>query len=233
MPPSPPRFVPLDWKREPESVQLDAIREFEELMRRRRTVRQFSPDPVAMELIDRAIAVAGTAPSGANRQPWRFVVVSDPSKKREIRLAAEAEEKENYERRFPPEWLEALAPFGTDWHKEFLEVAPYLIVVFRLDYGLKEEEQKTKHYYVSESVGIATGFLLAALHVAGLATLTHTPNPMGFLARICGRPANERAFLLIPVGYPADGAQVPDVEKKPLEEIRVLLAAEPSGFPCT
>jgi len=233
MPASPPRFVPLDWKRGPESAQVDAIRDFEEVMRRRRSVRQFSPDPVAMELIDRAIAVAGTAPSGANQQPWRFVVVSDPAKKREIRLAAEAEEKENYERRFPPEWLEALAPFGTDWHKEFLEAAPHLIVIFRLDYGLKEDEQKTKHYYVSESVGIAAGFLLAALHVAGLATLTHTPNPMGFLARICGRPANERAFLLIPVGYPADGAQVPDVKRKPLEEIRILLAVDPSGFSST
>ncbi len=230
MPVSPPRFVPLHWNRVPESAQLAAIGEFEAVMRRRRTVRHFSPEPVALELIERAITVAGTAPSGAHQQPWRFVVVSDPVKKREIRLAAEAEERENYEHRFPPEWLEALAPFGTDWHKEFLEVAPYLIVVFRLDYGLNEEEQKTKHYYVSESVGIATGFLLAALHVAGLATLTHTPNPMGFLTRICGRPANERAFLLIPVGYPADRAQVPDLERKPLEEIRVLLAGSRSEF---
>jgi len=207
----------------PESAQLDAIREFEAIMSRRRTVRHFSTEPVALELIERAIAVAGSAPSGAHQQPWRFVVVSDPAIKREIRLTAEAEERENYEHRFPPEWLEALAPFGTDWHKEFLEDAPYLIVVFRLDYGLNEDGQKTKHYYVSESVGIAAGFLLAALHVAGLATLTHTPNPMGFLARICGRPANERAFLLIPAGYPAEGAQVPDLQRKPLDEIRVLL----------
>jgi len=207
----------------PESAQLDAIREFEAIMSRRRTVRHFSTEPVALELIERAIAVAGSAPSGAHQQPWRFVVVSDPAIKREIRLTAEAEERENYEHRFPPEWLEALAPFGTDWHKEFLEDAPYLIVVFRLDYGLNEDGQKTKHYYVSESVGIAAGFLLAALHVAGLATLTHTPNPMGFLARICGRPANERAFLLIPAGYPAEGAQVPDLQRKPLDKIRVLL----------
>jgi iodotyrosine deiodinase len=216
-------FVPLDWKREPELVQLDAIRDFEAVMRRRRTVRQFSPEPVARELIEQAIAIAGTAPSGANQQPWRFVVVSDPAKKREIRLAAEAEEKENYEHRFPPEWLAALAPFGTDWHKEFLEVAPILIVVFRLDYGLAEDARKTKHYYVAESVGIAAGFLLAALHVAGLATLTHTPNPMGFLGRICGRPSNERAFLLIPVGYPAPEAHVPDLKKKPLDGIRIWI----------
>ncbi|MFN0102443.1 MAG: nitroreductase family protein [Bryobacteraceae bacterium] len=220
---SPPRFVPLDWKRESEASQLDAIRAFESIMRTRRTVRHFSPAPVPLELIERAIAVAGTAPSGANQQPWRFVVVSDPAAKREIRLAAEAEEKENYGRRFPPAWLDALAPFGTDWRKEFLEIAPYLIVVFRLDYGLDEEERKVKHYYVSESVGIAAGFLLAALHIAGLATLTHTPNPMGFLARICGRPANERAFLLIPVGYPDERAQVPDIGKKTIDEIRVLI----------
>ena len=224
---TPPRFVPLDWNREPESVQLAAIAEFEAVMRRRRSVRHFSPEPVALELIERAITVAGTAPSGAHQQPWRFVVVSDPVKKREIRLAAEAEEKENYEHRFPPEWLEALRALGTDWRKEFLETAPFLIVVFRLDYGLDEEGQKAKHYYVPESVGVACGFLLAALHVAGLATLTHTPNPMGFLARICGRPANERAYLLIPVGYPAAGTLVPDLVRKPLEEILVLLDGVP------
>ncbi len=207
----------------PESAQLEALRAFQERMARRRSVREFSSRPVPAELIDRAIAVDGSAPSGANQQPWRFVVVTDPAKKREIRLAAEAEEKENYERRFPPEWLAALAPFGTDWHKEFLEVAPVLIVVFRIDYGVGADGDKHKHYYVSESVGIATGFLLAALHMAGLATLTHTPNPMGFLGRICGRPANERAFLLIPVGYPAEDAQVPDIRKKGIDEIRVTL----------
>lgn len=220
-----PPSVPLDWRSLPEAEQLATLRAFQETMASRRSVREFSPRPVPLELIDRAIAVAGTAPSGANQQPWRFVVVSDPEKKREIRLAAEAEEKENYERRFPPEWLAALAPFGTDWHKEFLEVAPVLIVVFRADYGIGPDGEKTKHYYVSESVGIATGFLLVALHMAGLASLTHTPNPMGFLGRICGRPANERAFLLIPVGYPADGARVPDIEKKSLDEIRIVLAA--------
>ncbi|MBL8240487.1 MAG: nitroreductase family protein [Bryobacterales bacterium] len=216
-------FLPLAWNREPVTAQLAAIGAFGEAMGRRRSVREFSAEPVPLELIDRAIAVAGSAPSGANQQPWRFVVVADPAVKREIRLAAEAEEKENYERRFPPEWLRALAPFGTDWHKEFLEVAPYLIVVFRLDFGFDDASQKVKHYYVSESVGIATGFLLAALHMAGLATLTHTPNPMAFLSRICGRPANERPYLLIPVGYPAADAHVPAINKKPLDEIRVLL----------
>lgn len=220
---TPPRTKPLQWERLPESRQLAESLAFESRMRTRRTVREFSPEPVPLELIDRAIAVAGTAPSGANQQPWRFVVVSDPAIKHEIRLAAEAEEKENYERRFPPEWLAALAPFGTDWHKEFLEAAPYLIIVFRLDYGAEADGRKRKHYYVSESVGIATGFLLAALHLSGLATLTHTPSPMGFLSRICGRPANERPFLLIPVGYPAEGTAVPDIERKGLEEIRVLL----------
>ena len=223
--PPPPRSVPLEWNRVPESEQREAIRAFEQTMRTRRTVREFSPEPVPLELIERAIAIAGTAPSGANQQPWRFVVVSDPAVKREIRLAAEAEERENYEHRFPPEWLEALAPFGTDWHKEFLEEAPFLIVVFRIDYGLSAEGSKQKHYYVSESVGIATGFLLAALHVAGLATLTHTPNPMGFLATICGRPANERAFLLIPVGYPQPGTLVPDIAKKTQGQICLVLQA--------
>lgn len=217
------RFIPLDWPREAEERQRERLREFEDRMRSRRTVRAFSPEPVPMDLIDSAIRVAGTAPSGANQQPWRFVVVTDPAVKREIRLAAEAEEKENYERRFPPDWIEALAPFGTDWHKEFLEIAPALIVVFRIDYGIGEDGRKVKHYYVTESVGIATGFLLTALHVAGLATLTHTPNPMGFLGRICGRPGNERASLLIPVGYPAEGAIVPELSKRTLAEIRVIL----------
>jgi len=220
-----PPFVPLDWPSLTEAEQFAALRAFAVTMASRRSVREFSPRPIPPELIDRAIAVAGTAPSGANQQPWRFVVVTDPEKKREIRLAAEAEEKENYERRFPPEWLAALAPFGTDWHKEFLEIAPVLIVVFRLDYGVAPDGEKIKHYYVSESVGIAAGFLLAALQMAGLASLTHTPNPMGFLGRICGRPANERAFLLIPVGYPAEDARVPDIHKKSLDEIRITLAA--------
>lgn len=191
-------------------------------MAKRRTVRTFSPDPVEPELIENAIRCASLAPSGANQQPWRFVVVSDPEIKRAIREAAEAEERENYEHRFPEEWLDALAALGTDWHKEFLEIAPHLIVVFRIDYGL-DGDRKIKHYYVQESVGIAVGFLLAALHVAGLATLTHTPSPMGFLQKILNRPANERAFVLIPVGYPAAGAEVPAITKKSLREVMVRI----------
>ena len=184
----------------------------------RRSVRHFSTEPVAFELIENAILAAASAPSGANQQPWRFVVVSDPTTKKQLREAAEAEEKQNYEKRFPEEWLAALEPFGTDWQKPFLEDAPYVIAVFRIDYGL-DGERKIKHYYVTESVGIATGFLLAALHWAGLATLTHTPSPMGFLNTILNRPANERPFLLIPVGYPAEGATVPDIRKKQRDEV--------------
>ncbi len=186
-------------------------------------MREFSDEPVAFALIEEAIAVAALAPSGANQQPWRFVAVTDPAVKREIRIAAEAEEKQNYEHRFPPEYLSVLEPFGTTWQKPFLETAPCLIVVFRLDYGLDPErpDEKIKHYFVNESVGIATGFLLAALHMAGLATLTHTPSPMGFLARILKRGVNERPFLLIPVGYPAPDAMVPDIPKKRLDEVLV------------
>ncbi len=192
-------------------------------MRVRRTVRAFSPEPVPLELVRNAIATAASAPSGANQQPWRFVVVSCPEIKRRIREAAEKEERENYEHRFPPEWLQALAPFETDWHKEFLEVAPYVIVIFRLDYGLDENGGKLKHYYVNESVGIAAGMLIAALHVSGLATLTHTPSPMNFLREILGRPANERALLVLPVGYPAEGATVPELTKKTLDEVMVTV----------
>jgi nitroreductase len=196
-------------------------------MDRRRTVRDFSPEPVPFDLIERAIHAAGTAPSGAHQQPWRFVVVSDAEVKRQIREAAETEERENYERRMPEEWKEALAPLGTDWHKEFLEIAPYLVVVFRIDYGLESAAiddgtlVKRKHYYVVESVGIAVGMLLAALHNAGLATLTHTPSPMKFLREILKRPTNETPFVLIPVGYPAKDAKVPDLQRKSLEEILI------------
>ncbi|MDX2268633.1 MAG: nitroreductase family protein [Bryobacter sp.] len=214
-------FHPLHFPRLDAGTQLQRARELREDMAGRRTVRDFSPDPVPRELIEEAVRTAAGAPSGANQQPWRFVVVGDPALKRRIREAAEAEEKQNYEERFPEEWLAALAPFGTDWHKPFLEIAPWLIVVFRLDYGLGEDEQKVKHYYVQESVGIACGFLLAALHRAGLATLTHTPSPMGFLGEILERPKHERPFLLIPVGFPAPDAQVPMLTKKPLEEVLV------------
>jgi nitroreductase len=199
-------------------------------MSRRRTVRSFSPEPVPYELIETSIRTAGTAPSGAHYQPWRFVVVSDAEIKRRIREAAEQEERENYERRFPDEWLDALAPLGTDWHKEFLVVAPYLIVVFRIDYSLKVDDQgktiKAKHYYVMESVGIATGVLIAALHNAGLATLTHTPSPMKFLREILDRPVNETPVVLIPVGYPAGSATVPDLKRKPIDEILVRVGRE-------
>jgi nitroreductase len=216
-------FIPLRFERlQPEEQQRRAA-EFEERLKPRRTVRHFAPDPVPFALIETAIRIAGRAPSGANQQPWTFVVVSDPDIKSKIRRAAEEEERRNYDSRFPDEWLQALAPLGTDWHKEFLEIAPYLIVVFRQDFGLEGSdagsERKVKHYYVQESVGIACGFLLAALHWMGLATLTHTPSPMGFLNRILERPPNERPYLLIPVGYPAADAEVPDIPKKPLSEI--------------
>jgi nitroreductase len=199
--------------------QLRASREFVERMAARRSVRFMSSEPVPFELIENGIRCAALARNGANQQPWTFVVVKDPEIKRKIR---EAEERESYERRMPQAWLDALAPLGTDWHKEFLEAAPYLIVVFRIDFGLNhaaECETKTKHYYVQESVGIATGFLLAALHMSGLATLTHTPSPMGFLSSILGRPKNERPFVLIPVGFPAADATVPDIAKKTIAQV--------------
>ena len=219
---NPHKHVPLDFKRVPPAEQLSASREFLGRMASRRSVRFFSSEPVSFELIENAIRCASLAPSGANQQPWTFVVVKDPEIKRKIREAAEAEERESYEHRMPADWLEALAPLGTDWHKEFLETAPYLIVVFRIDFGLiqtAEGEMKTKHYYVQESVGIATGFLLAALHMSGLATLTHTPSPMGFLSTILSRPKNERPFVLIPVGLPSPDATVAAITKKSITEV--------------
>lgn len=186
-------------------------------MQKRRSVRQFSSDPVPWELVENAIRAAGTAPSGANQQPWTFVVVSDPAVKERLRVAAEAEEKASYGGRMPPEWLQAIEPIGTDWVKPHITDAPVVIVVFEQAYGLDRDRQY-KHYYAKESVGIAVGFLLAALQASGLAALCHTPSPMGFLAEILGRPKNERAFLLIPVGYPADGAEVPDIPDKGLDE---------------
>jgi len=185
----------------------------------RRSLREFSDAPVMRQTIERLIALAASAPSGANKQPWHFVAVQDPEVKRQIRLAAEEEEKAFYGGRASDEWLEDLKPFGTNWEKPFLETAPWLIVVFRKNYDVDEDGQKAKNYYVQESVGIACGFLIAAIHAAGLSTLTHTPSPMDFLAMILGRPANERAFLLMPVGYAVDGAQVPDISKKDLGEI--------------
>jgi nitroreductase len=206
----------------PPSEQLRMSREFLDRLKRRRSVRFMSSEPVPFELIENAIHCASLAPSGANQQPWKFIVVKDPETKRRIREAAEGEERESYEHRMPQDWLDALAPLGTDWHKEFIETAPYLIVVFRIDFGLVRDgdnEVKTKYYYVQESVGIATGFLLAALHMSGLATLTHTPSPMGFLSSILDRPKNERPFVLIPVGFPAEDATVPDIRKRSLAEV--------------
>jgi len=217
---SEPAFLPLRFERLGFGEQQSRLGEFRDRMSARRSVRHFSSEAVPFELIEQAVAVAASAPSGANQQPWKFIIVVDPDLKRCIREAAEAEERENYTNRFPNEWLKALEPFGTDWRKPFLETAPYLIVVFRVDYGV-EGDVKIKHYYANESVGIATGFLLAALHLAGLATLTHTPSPMGFLGKILGRPANERPYLLIPVGYPAEGAEVPNIQRKRLEEVLV------------
>ncbi len=224
--PAEARFEPLNFEYLVEAEGQRRSAEFAQRMLRRRSVRHFSRAPVPFALIETAIRVAGAAPSGANQQPWTFVVVSDPDLKRKIRIAAEAEEKESYERRMSQEWLDALAPLGTDWRKPHIEDAPYVIVVFRQAYGLGRdpetgEEIRYRHYYSEESVGIAVGFLLAALQLAGLATLTHTPSPMKFLSEILDRPANERAFVLIPVGYPAADAQVPAITKKPLAKIMI------------
>ncbi len=214
-------FIPLEFERLAEDEQLARSRGFLQRMQTRRTVREYSSEPVPFELIRNAVQTAGTAPSGANQQPWTFAVISDPAMKQRIREAAEAEEKENYERRMSDEWLDVLAPLGTDWRKPHLEDAPYLIVVFRQSYGYDASGDKVKHYYVDESVGIAVGLLIASLHQAGLATLTHTPSPMRFLRDICQRPDNERAMMIIAAGYPAADARVPNIEKKPLDEILV------------
>lgn len=212
-------FPPLEFRRYPEEEMCERARAFYDDLKRRRSVRDFSSEAVPREIIETALRAAGTAPNGANLQPWHFVVVTDPVLKRKIRVAAEAEEREFYETKAPQEWLDALAPLGTDEHKPFLETAPHLIAIFAQSYGLTPNGQKVKHYYATESVGIATGFLIAALHHAGLAALTHTPSPMGFLNELLDRPANERPFLLLVVGYPAADAAVPAITKKPLEEI--------------
>ena len=218
------KFVPLDQYREyPPGEMARRAAEFYADMRRRRTVRDFAPRPVPREIIADCLRTAGTAPSGANLQPWRFVAVGDAGVKRRIRLAAEEEERAFYAGRAPEEWLEALAPLGTDADKPFLETAPYLIAVFAQRHRGDGDGDKKKNYYVQESVGIATGLLIAALHRAGLASLTHTPSPMGFLNEILGRPSNERPFLLLVVGYPDPAARVPAIKRKGLEEIAVFL----------
>ena len=190
-----------------------------ENMRRRRTIREFSSRQVDQQIIENCLKVAGSAQSGANLQPWHFVVISSAEKKKAIRQAAEQEEREFYNGKAPQEWLDALAPLGTDADKPFLETAPYLIAIFQQRFGLLPDGRKVKHYYPAESVGIATGFLISALHQAGLACLTHTPSPMGFLSEILGRPKSERPFLLLVVGYPADDAKVPEISKKSLDEL--------------
>lgn len=202
---------------------LERAKQFLLTMQTRRSVREFSSEPVPRRLIETAIETASTAPSGANRQPWKFVIVSNSAIKRRIRVAVEAEEKVSYEQRMPEEWLEALAPLGTDWQKPFLETAPWLVVVFAEAYGVLGDDSKQKNYYVQESVGIACGLFIAALHQMGLATLTHTPSPMGFLSAILERPKNERPYILFPVGYPAADAKVPVLEKKSLEQVTVWI----------
>ncbi len=211
--------VPLAWDRLDPQEALARSREFTETMGARRSVRLFSPEPVPRELIDNALTVAGTAPSGAHQQPWTFALVSEPELKAKLREAAEKEERDFYERRATDEWKDAIEPIGTDWVKTHITDAPYVIVVFEQPWRPGPDGTKIKHYYVRESVGIAVGFLLAALQVSGLCALTHTPSPMGFLRELLDRPENERPFILIPVGYPADDAVVPDLSRKPLDEI--------------
>ena len=208
-------FIPYSsYKSYPIEEMQKRSEEFFTDIQRRRTVRDFSNEPVPKEIIENCLRAAGTAPSGANRQPWHFSVVSDLETKKKIREAAEEEEKKFYSGRAPDEWLEALEPLGTDENKPFLEVAPYLIVIFSEAYGLDAQSEKIKNYYVSESVGIATGMLITALHNAGLATLTHTPSPMNFLRKILGRGENERAFLILVTGFPSENAMVPNIAKK-------------------
>lgn len=215
-----PTFVPLaDYVELPPDEMGRRAADFRALLSRRRTVRDFSSRPVPREIIEDCLRAAATAPSGANQQPWRFVVVTDPAIKRKIREAAEEEERAFYGGRAPDEWLEALAHLGTDENKPFLEDAPYLIVIFAVNHGKKPDGSTIKHYYVTESVGIATGLLVAAVHNAGLASLTHTPSPMKFLNEILGRPSNERPYLILVVGYPKDGARVPKITKKTFDEI--------------
>ncbi|MFO0637546.1 MAG: nitroreductase family protein [Nannocystaceae bacterium] len=214
-------FVPHCPPRLPEAACLAAGREFLARMDARRSVRHFSADPVPREAIELAIAAASTAPSGAHMQPWTFVAIDDAEIKRRIREAAEQEERTSYTERMSEQWLRALAPLGTDWHKPYLETAPYLVVVFEQTTGVDADGLARKHYYVKESVGIACGLFIAALQHMGLCTLTHTPNPMGFLSQILGRPRHEKPYILFPVGYAAADATVPDLQRKPLDTVRL------------
>jgi nitroreductase len=219
-----PVFIPLpDYKAYSTDEMKRLAAEFRSEARRRRTVREFSNQPVPREVIEECLAATGTAPNGANMQPWHFVAVTEPSIKRRIRLAAESEEHEFYHHKAPREWLDALEPLGTNEHKPFLEVAPWLITIFAQTYGVLPDGRKVKHYYAQESVGIATGILIAACHHAGLVTLTHTPSPMGFLNELLGRPSHERPFLILVVGCPAEGARVPSITRKSLSEIATFV----------
>lgn len=214
-------FIPLAFARHDPATMLERARAFHVLMATRRTVRHFSEEPVPLAVMETIIATAATAPSGAHKQPWTFCLVGEPGLKRRIREAAEEEERINYGGRMSEEWLEDLKPFATNWEKPFLEAAPWLVVVFKRAYELDPDGHKHQNYYVNESVGIATGMLLAAAHQAGLATLTHTPSPMNFLCEVLGRPANERPFLLIPMGLPVPDCRVPDLRRKALGEVLV------------
>lgn len=223
-----PRFIPLSTYQEyPGHVMQQRVDAFETQLQRRRTARQFSDRPVLRSIIEKCLLAAGTAPSGAHQQPWHFVAISDAATKSRIREAAEAEERDFYQRRAPAEWLDALRPLGTDEHKPYLETAPWLIAIFLQRFRRLPDGRKVKHYYTDESVGIATGFLIAAVHEAGLVSLTHTPSPMGFLTEILGRPKDiERPFLLLVVGYPSADAVVPDIVRKPLSEIATFMSPD-------
>ncbi|MEE9533597.1 MAG: nitroreductase family protein [Acidimicrobiia bacterium] len=222
-----PAFIPYRPDRVPPGeIVARAERIFAE-MDQRRSVRMFSPEPVPREAIELAIRTASTAPSGAHRQPWTFVVIDDPEKKRAIREAAEEEERTNYEGgRLPDHWLKALEPLGTDWHKEYLETAPWIVVIFEQRYGIGPDGEQQKNFYVKESVGIACGLFIAAIHQMGLATLTHTPSPMAFLTKLLERPRNERPFALLPIGYPAADCEVPDITRKDLNQIMIEFSGE-------
>ena len=215
-------FKSLNYESVSEKEVLSNSQRFLRTMQSRRSVRHFSDKPVPIEVIKNIVMTASTAPSGANKQPWKFVIVKDAEVKKAIRIAAEEEEREFYENRAPQSWLDDLSELGTNWHKEFLETAPYLIVVFKILYE-NEDGQQRKHYYINESVGIASGMLITAIHNAGLVTLTHTPSPLGFLSKILKRPKNEKPFLLLPVGYPTGYAMVPDIKRKNFDDVAVVV----------
>jgi nitroreductase len=218
-----PAFVPYRPPRRSDADVVERARRWYAELDGRRSVRAFSPDPVPREAIELAIRTASTAPSGAHHQPWRFVAVADPTIRHRIPEAAEAEERESYGGRMPDEWLRELAPLGTDWHKAYLDVAPWIVVLFEETHGFHADGRPRKHYYVRESVGIACGMFLTAIHHMGLAALTHTPSPMGFLNEVLGRPANERPFVVMPVGHPAPDCVVPDLRRKPLDAVAIFL----------